>query len=193
MKKENDRQEHIEPEGPSDGDLRVEMDEEEGALPEQKLKSLRNKLRKAESERGEYLAGWQRAKADFVNLKRESEAARKDYVALANERMIEELLPTLESFNQAFRNKEAWEKVDKNWRVGVEYIYNQLLETLKRHGFSFFGAAGEDFSPDRHVAAEAIETSDEAKDGTVAEVIQEGVSVGGRVIRPARVKIFKAD
>ena len=34
----------------------------------------------------------------------------------------------------AFKDKEAWEKVDSNWRSGVEYIHSQLVKTLEENG-----------------------------------------------------------
>src|SRR5207244_2477593 len=88
------------------------------------IKKLRERLKKAEAEKQEYLTGWQRAKADLVNARKRDEEDLKEFVRFANERLIEGLIPVLESFDMAMGNKEAWEKADKNWRVGVEYIAN---------------------------------------------------------------------
>ncbi|MDP3958025.1 MAG: nucleotide exchange factor GrpE [bacterium] len=193
MKKENDKEKNIDvPADSSDNDdVSFEM-EDDAARPEEKLKALREKFKVCDKEKREYLAGWQRAKADFINFKKETEAGKREWQKHANERMIGELLPVLDSFREASRNREAWERVDKNWRTGVEYIHGQLMEVLARHGVAVFGKEGEDFSPERHVAAEAVETAETAQDGKIAEVVQEGVSAGGKVLRPARVKIFKS-
>ena len=192
MKKENEEENIDAPESSSDNDD-VSFEMEDGAgRPEEKLKALREKLKACDREKREYLAGWQRARADFINFKKETEAGKREWQKQANERMIEELLPVLDSFREAFRNKEAWEKVDKNWRTGVEYIHGQLMEALSRHGFVMFGKAGENFSPERHLAIEAVEPAEREKDGTVAEVVQEGAAVMEKVLRPARVKIFKS-
>src|SRR5262245_18161933 len=85
---------------------------------------------KIKAERDEYLAGWQRAKADFANHKKQTEAMMQEFRTMANEGLIEELLPVLSSFEMAFANKAAWEKADKGWRSGVEYIYNQIKGVL---------------------------------------------------------------
>ena len=95
-----------------------------------KIKSLREKLKACEAEKKEYLDGWQRAKADTINSKKEWEASRSGLMNLGSEAVVEDLLPVLDSFEMAFKNKEKWEAVDENWRTGVEYIYNQLIESL---------------------------------------------------------------
>ncbi|HVY55169.1 MAG TPA: nucleotide exchange factor GrpE, partial [Thermodesulfobacteriota bacterium] len=96
---------------------------------------------KIKAERDEYLAGWQRAKADFANHKKQTEAMMKEFRTMANEGLVEELLPVLSSFEMAFANKAAWEKADRNWRSGVEYIYGQLKGVLDQNGLKEVGAA----------------------------------------------------
>lgn len=153
------------------------------------VKDLREKLKKALAEKQEYLDGWQRAKADFVNARKREEEARKDLVKYANESLILELGPVLDSFAMAFANKEAWEKVDKNWRMGVEYIYSQLKGVLESNGFGEFDPMGEQFDPARHHAIESVPVDDQAQDHKVAAVIQKGYMLNGKIIRPASVKI----
>ena len=111
-------------------------------LPLQKIKELREKLKLCTEERQEYLAGWQRAKADFINQKNELEKWKTDFILFANKNLIDELLPVIDSFNLAFGNKEVWEKVDKNWRTGIINIYNQLEGVLKQHGLAIIGVPG---------------------------------------------------
>ena len=57
----------------SDNDVVFE-DENDENTPLQKIKKLREELKKCTEERGEYLAGWQRAKADFINQKKSDHA-----------------------------------------------------------------------------------------------------------------------
>lgn len=160
------------------------------ALPIQKIKELREKLKLCTEERQEYLAGWQRAKADFINQKNELEKWKADFIQFANKNLIDELLPVIDSFNLAFGNKEAWEKVDKNWRTGIIHIYNQLEGVLKQHGLAIIGAPREHFNPERHVAIEKVITAKKEDDGLVKEVLQHGFMLRDRVIRPAKVKVF---
>ncbi len=153
------------------------------------IKKLREKLKKSETERLEYLTGWQRAKADMVNARKRDEQERKEFVKFANERLIESLIPVLESFELAMGNKEAWEKADKNWRIGVEYIYGQLKKALADSGLEEVDPAGKKFDPTRDEAAayEPVDSTD--KDHMITKVVQKGYNLGGRSLRPPKVNV----
>ncbi len=155
-------------------------------------KKLKDKLKKAIAEKQEYLDGWQRAKADLVNAKKEFEEQRKRIVSMANENMANEILPVLDSFDMAFSNKESWEAVDKNWRMGVEHIYNQLLGILRDHGVEEIKTDGEMFDPMLHVSSEEVVGGEEKNmSGIIARTIQKGYKSKDGVIRPARVTVYK--
>ncbi|MDE2116846.1 MAG: nucleotide exchange factor GrpE [Patescibacteria group bacterium] len=146
-------------------------------------------LEKVKAERDEYLAGWQRAKADFANQKKQTEAMMKEFRTMANEGLIEELLPVLSSFEMAFANREAWERVDKNWRMGVEHIYNQLKGILISSGLKEIDPLGQKFDHNLHeaVAHEAVE--DAKKEHHVLRVMEKGYMLGTKLIRPAKVVV----
>lgn len=173
-------------------DFAFEPDESEGevSISKQKIKELRDKLSTALKERDEYLAGWQRAKADYINARKEELQSGMNATRIANERVVIEILPVLDSFALAFANKESWEKVDENWRRGVEYIASQLKTSLTNLGVEEVGKVGDVFSPNYHSAIENITTNDKETDHTIAEVIQNGYLLEGKVIRPAKVKVF---
>jgi molecular chaperone GrpE len=154
-----------------------------------KVKDLREKLRACTAEKQEYLAGWQRAKADLINTKREFEASRSRLVTMANEGLIEELLPVLDSFQLAQANQAAWQRVDEEWRRGIEHIQNQLLRVLQEYGLEAIGAVGEIFNPARHHAIESVHTNNPSEDQKVDRVVQLGYQLGNTVIRPATVHI----
>lgn len=156
------------------------------------LKKLRERLRKCEEEKKEYLDGWQRMRADFANARKEEDMRRGELIKFASEGLVEDLLPILDSFSMAFSNKEAWEKVDANWRKGVEYIHTQFLSVLESRGLVEIGVAGEHMDPRIHVAIETIPTDDTHKEDTVSEVIQKGYRLHSKVIRPARVKAWSS-
>ena len=159
------------------------------------IKKLRAKLKKSQADASEYLTGWQRAKADFVNARKRDEEERKDFIKFSNERLIESLIPVLESFDLAMANKEVWEKVDKNWRVGVEYIYSQLKKTLNESGLEEINPIGQKFDPSRDEAAEYVPVTDENQDHVITQVIQKGYSLNKKSMRPPKVKVgeFKKD
>ncbi len=153
------------------------------------IAALRAKLKKAVEEKQEYLDGWQRAKAEFVNAKKRNDEELREYKKYAQEGLIDELLPVLQSFEMAFGNKEAWEKADKNWRVGVEYIYNQLRTTLENNGLKEINPIGKKFDPMRDEAVEYVSTDKEAEDQVITNVIQKGYELNGKAIRAPKVKV----
>ncbi|MEO5646228.1 MAG: nucleotide exchange factor GrpE [Candidatus Paceibacterota bacterium] len=173
-------------------DMVFEASDEEGnALGgAKKQNDLREKIKTLTKEKQEYLDGWQRSRADYANLQKTTDEDRKRMRALIEENFINDLLPIVDSFSMAMSNKEAWEKVDANWRTGVEYIYQQLTATLKDRGFSMFGAVGDKFDPTMYEAVSETETADESLDHTVASVLQQGYKLGANVLRAARVAVY---
>ncbi|MDB5188467.1 MAG: nucleotide exchange factor GrpE [Candidatus Nomurabacteria bacterium] len=169
----------------------VESDEEGAALGSaQKVKDLKQKIAVLQKEKQEYLDGWQRSRADYANLQKTTDEDRKRMRGLIEENFIEDLLPVIDSFSMAMSNKEAWEKVDANWRTGVEYIYQQMMTVLKDRGFATFGAAGETFDPTLHEAVSETETDDEKLNHTIAAVLQQGYKLGDNILRAARVSVY---
>ena len=170
----------------------VESTEDGESLPTKDIvKKLREELKVCRKEKEEYLTGWQRAKADYVNLQKELESHHHSSSILAKEKFVRNLLPALDSFDMAFANKEAWENVDKNWRMGVEYIYQQLMTGLIDSDVEKIDQIGIAFDPLIHESVESIETDDKSKDHTIAKIIQVGYKIKHRIIRPARVNIFE--
>ena len=156
-----------------------------------KLKKLKEELKKCKSERQEYLDGWQRSRADYANLKVEEEKKRTQITEFTKEDLLLSFLPILDSFDMAFANKEAWESVDKNWRTGVEHIYNQLLSVFKEQGVSEINETGISFDSELHQSIEIVDTKNKKEDGTLSEIVSKGYKVNGRILRPARVKVYK--
>jgi molecular chaperone GrpE len=155
------------------------------------IKKLREKLKKCEAEKQEYLTGWQRAKADLINARKRDEEDRKEFLKFSNERLIESIIPVMESFDMAMGNKEAWEKVDKNWRMGVEYIHQQLMKVLSENGVSEIPVqSGDVFDPKLHEPFGNTETDDAALEHKIEKVIQKGYKAGDKIIRPARVAVW---
>ncbi len=153
------------------------------------IKSLREKLKVSQAERQTYLEGWQRSKADYVNLKKTAEQERQDVGRYATEKVIHDFLNVSDSFDMAFANKTAWEEVPENWRKGVEYIYSQLQSALKGQGLQEIEALGKPFDPKYHHAVSTIPTPEEKEDQVVLEVMKKGYMLQDKIIRPAQVKV----
>jgi molecular chaperone GrpE len=153
-------------------------------------KKLRKRLSDCQKEKQQYIDSSQRLKADFINARKEFEKKKQEYVTFAREGLIEDLLPVVDSFDMAFSNKESWEKVDQNWRTGVEYIHSQLMKVLTDNGLSTLDPLGELFDPKHHTSVASEETDDNAKDGHIARVQQKGYALHGKVVRSPKVVVF---
>jgi molecular chaperone GrpE len=173
-------------------DVAFEETNEEGEVSARDtIKKLREKIKTLEKEKGDYMLGWQRANADYANFKKETESGRKEDIRFASKRLIRDILPVLDSYDLARGNKDAWEKVDQNWRIGVEYIFGQLVSVLSDEGALQYGKEGELFDPSLHESIELVHTDDESKDGKVAQVLQSGYKMGDAILRVARVKVYE--
>ncbi len=170
-----------------------ELDEDGEVSAKNTIKKLREKLKKAEGEKREYLLGWQRSQADYANLKKETESRRSADIKLANKRLIEDILPVLDAYTMARGNTVAWEKVESNWRIGIEYIFNQLNSVLENNNLKSFGNIGEKFDPSLHESIEIIKTDDDKKNDTIESVMTKGYKLGDSILRPAKVKVYHLD
>ena len=157
----------------------------------QKLKDLRAELKASQKESREHLTALQRARADYVNLKKELDEVRDITKKKTTEKVLADFLPTLDSFDMAMGNTAAWEAVDKNWRVGVEYIYSQLKTALENNGVTAVDQVGVEFDAHVHEPIEIKETDDASLDHKIEKVIQKGYKMGDKTIRPARVVVWK--
>ena len=172
-------------------DIHIERDEEldDSVVAEEHqgdaIKKLKGKLKDAEAKAKEYLDGWQRAQADFVNIRKRDEEAKLDFLKFAKADLVEQLIPVLDSFELSLPhgNKE------------LEVIYKQLIQILKSNGFEEENPLNQEFDPRRHEAIGTVETSDKSSDHKVLEVAQKGYILSGKIIRPAKVKVgeFKSN
>ena len=155
------------------------------------LKKLRGDLKIAKKEKEEYLLGWQKERADFANYKKEEDNSRVMFSEAMRERILSSFLSVMDSFNMAFTNKEAWEKVDSSWRKGVEYIYSQMNGVFEEYGVKPVGEVGDVFDPSQHESIDVVATEKNEDNHKIATVIQKGYKLADRVIRPARVNVFE--
>lgn len=164
----------------------VEYDEDVGAAL---VKKLREKNKKLEAEKQEYLDALQRMKADVVNRDKAAAEERSRVAGMVKEGMLEELLPVLDAFTAAMSGA-AWEGVDKNWRVGVEYIYSQLVKVLQDNGIDQYAKVGEVYNPLVHDLAEALPEGTVPAEGVqITAVVRSGYKMGERIVRAAGVRI----
>ncbi len=187
----NDEEKQVNTEEAEDDVVEFEFNEDGEEDLKKTLKKLRADLKQAKKEKEEYLTGWQKERADFANYKKNEETQKSMFSESVRERILSRFLSVMDSFNLAFANKEAWEKVDPNWRKGVEYIYSQMNNVFEEYGVTPVGNVGEDFDPNIHESIDVVSTDKKEENHKVAVVIQKGYKLGERVIRPARVNVYE--
>lgn len=169
-----------------DDDISFEPDAEGAHIDlSEKTKKLREDLKQCAAEKKEYLDGWQRAKADFINYKKEEGARMEDMGRFIVTGLIQDILPVLDSFGLAFSHG-----LPKDVEKGVLLIRSQFMDILRKRGLEEIAVAtGDPFNPEMHESIGEVES--EATHGTIAEEVQKGYRMSGRVIRPARVRLAK--
>ncbi|TSC82378.1 MAG: molecular chaperone GrpE [Parcubacteria group bacterium Gr01-1014_20] len=148
--------------------------------------SLEKKLEQAEKEKNEYLLGWQRAKADFINYKKEELKRLEEIAKYGLEDLVGELVTVMDNFDLGLAALEKSGPVEK----GIYMIRSQIADILKKRGLEKIEvAAGDPFNPG---TAEAItEIESDRPPGSIVEIIEPGYRLNGKMLRAARVKISK--
>ena len=150
------------------------------------FEELKELLAATEKTRDEYLAGWQRAKADFINYKKDEARRFEDMIRFANEDLLEDLVGVLDSFDLGLAALEKAGPVEK----GVYMIHSKLEDVMKNRGLERLQVkAGDKFDPS--LAEAIVESESDQPAGTVLEVIETGYKLHDKILRPARVKVSK--
>lgn len=163
------------------------LPDEEHLAPDlqKKIKTQRENLKKCETERKEYLDGWQRAKADHINYRKEEGKRMEDMARFVIAGLVQEMLPVLDSFDLAVGHG-----LPPDLEKGVLLIRSQFEDILRKRGIEQIKVKpGDRFNPEMHEAVG--EMDGEHPPGTIAEEVQRGYLFRERVLRPVRVRIIK--
>jgi molecular chaperone GrpE len=143
-------------------------------------------LAQLEGERTELVDTLRRVQADFENYRKRVLREQTTLVERATERLVEDLLPVLDSFDGALAHastSDAEKIVD-----GLNGIHAQLVTVLQKAGLERIDADGAGFDPNEH---EAVMQDDGTSDPRVAETMRTGYRLKGRVLRPAMVRVTR--
>ena len=166
-----------------------EKKEKEEIKKEPNIEDLKKKLEDCQKLKDEYLAGWQRERAELLNYKREEMERIGEILKYADVGLILKILPILDNFEIA--EKKISENLEKDESVkGILQIKNQIQDFLKSQGVEEIKCLGEKFDPNFMEIVETIEAKDK-NSGIIVEEIQKGYSLHSKVLRPAKVKIRK--
>jgi molecular chaperone GrpE len=173
---------------PNEEELRQEEIKEENPK-----KSFQRKLHKLEEERDKAVADmehWKnefyRAYADTKNLRNQLEKDHMAAIKYRAEGFIEELLPVLDSFYAVLKNEPTDPNL-KNYLIGFQYIYKNLVSALENEGVTEIAPkVGDKFSPD---TMNAVETKEGEEENIILDVHVKGYKLHDRLIRPANVTV----
>lgn len=157
----------------------------EAAAMQEEIEALKGQVEKLTGDLQEKKDRLLRLQADFDNFRRRSAKEREEISAVVTQNFCKDMLPLLDNFERAMaaetKDVEAFQK-------GVEMIFTQFQEVLKKNGLEQIEAVGQKFDPNFHQAVMRVEDP-EREDDTVAQELQKGYMVKGRVIRPSMVQV----
>jgi molecular chaperone GrpE len=146
-------------------------------------------LAKARDEAESYLDDLRRLQADFENYRKRTLREQTARTASASQALVARLLPVLDNFERAVSAAEQSRDFDGMLK-GVEMVLGALRQVLEGEGLVKIEAEGKPFDPERHEAVIAVEEED-SEPGMVVEIVRAGYELGGKVLRPAMVKVAK--
>ena len=145
---------------------------------------LTARIRRLEDEVLDAKDRYLRQAADIENMRRRQEKERSDLLKYASEKLLQDLLPVLDSFEKALQSTEGQSNpvID-----GVKMVQKQFSTVLEQHGLKPLQAKGLAFDPNVHQAIQRLE--DDVDEDTVKEEFQKGYTLNGRLVRPSMVSV----
>ncbi len=147
------------------------------------IEALKQELAETKKKAEDYLAGWQRAQADFINYKRRAEQEKEELVKFANAKLMLALLPIIDDLERAFESVPP--ESGLNWVEGFKMIERKLKAGFETQGLTPIVAVGQPFDPNFHEAVR----EEKGKDGIVIQEMERGYLLNGKLLRPAKVTI----
>ena len=146
-------------------------------------------LNAARAEAESHLDDLRRLQADFDNYRKRTLREQTARTASASQALVARLLPVLDNFELAVSAAEQSRDFDRMLK-GVEMVLGELREVLEGEGLVKIEAEGKPFDPERHEAVIAVE-QEGSEPGMVVDIVRAGYELGGKVLRPAMVKVAK--
>ncbi len=151
-------------------------------VKEEAAETKEEQLQKALDEKNEQFL---RLCAEYDNFRKRSQKEKQDAYISSKADVIKELLPVLDNFDRAANNTEG---SLEDYKKGIDLIFNQFVEMLKKNGVESYGERGEEFDPNIHNAVMTVE-DDELGENQIAAVFSKGYKLGDRIIREAVVQV----
>jgi len=171
--------------GTADAPVDPELETDLGAEFELRGDQLEQALEEAREEAKRCKDTAQRVQAEFENFRKRMSREQADAMKRAGERIVLELLPTIDNLERAIDHATA-DGTSSELLTGVEMVHGQLMDILKKEGVEQIDPFSQRFDALKHQAVGQAEDT-EVTEGTVVEVYQKGYEMHGRVVRPAMV------
>ncbi len=163
-----------------------ELNEELPKKEKKKVEKLLEEVEKLKADVDHWKNEYYRAYADTKNLRNNLERDYKESLKYRSEGFIEELLPVLDSFHMALAN-EPTDPALKNYLVGFQFIYRNLVSILENEGVAEISPQiGDKFDPHSMNAVDTVEQEEENK---VLKVYGNGYKLHDRIVRTAMVQV----
>lgn len=157
-------------------------------IPLSEYEALKQELERAQQSEKAYFEGWQRERADFINYKKRIEREQSQLAETIAANILKKYLVIVDDLERALKNRPA--NVDAQWLEGIKLIYKKLMGILEAEGVKRIPAEGAMFDPNLHEAISHEESPDH-ESGQIIEVVQQGYTIGDRVLRPALVRVAR--
>ncbi|HBG7285009.1 nucleotide exchange factor GrpE [Clostridioides difficile] len=204
MDKKNEQQEVREENDTSinqESETQVELEEEvvneecetssektdEKEVDDENVTDINSKLaeKKLQNELDELNDKYQRLQAEYANYRRRTQQEKETIGVFANEKIITELIPVIDSMERAL---DACEDKEDTMYKGISLVHKQLIDTLVKFGVEEIEAESKEFDPNLHLAV-MQESVDGVEANQIVMVLQKGYKLGTKVVRPSMVKV----
>ncbi len=194
MAEDKEKQQEMQAEAPVEQTPQPEEPKKKSKKEERKEEALRkevaaltDKLAKAEADLAKEKDSYLRLMAEFETFRRRTSEDRLNLIGSASAKTIEGLLPVLDDCERALEMLSK--SSDEAAKEGTLLIYNKLMDYLKTQGLARIEAKGEVFDTDFHEAVTQFPAPSEDLKGKVIDVVQTGYTLGGKVLRYAKVVV----
>lgn len=169
----------------------AEMPGEQSDIADLDIEALQDELTTARAKAEEHWDKALRATSELENVRRRSARDLENAHKYGIEKLLNQILPVVDSLEQALQAKQQGEADPDALSQGVELTLKMLLDALGKFAVTPIDPQGEAFDPHQHEAM-SMQDAPDAEPGTVLMVIQKGFLLHDRVLRPARVIVAKA-
>ena len=153
-----------------------------------KIEKLKKELKQCQTEKMGYLSNWQKSQAELINYRKRQEKRLEEIHQTANAEIIKELLPVLDSLEEAIKHQDLNNQPKKDIQDGLKSLFQQILNIFQKYGLKIVNPVGKEFDPNFCEAVDIANCSKE-QDNQVIEVIQSGYLLNGYLLRSAKVRV----